>query len=244
MQELVTVIQDGDICYNKALIKLPEFCPYCLCIQKPNMVLKNLIMDSTSGFDRESKDYCVMLFQCIECDRYFTQDYRILSHSNPLETLSLPTLHRPSINYPDFFKKISTVSPKFVEIYKQCIQAQNNELVELTGIGLRRAIEFLVKDYGIFMLNHSDTDLTKEKISKDSLYNAIQDVFKDDTFIFDLIDESRWIGNNKTHYTDTSEDDSINEMFNFIEAAANLIVAKLASLKARNHRNRRSKKKD
>ncbi|WP_367376836.1 DUF4145 domain-containing protein [Lactiplantibacillus plantarum] len=244
MKELVTVIQDDTINYNKALITLPDFCPYCLLIQKPDMVLEHLILDSTSGFDRESKDYCVMLFQCIECDRYFTQDYKIVGHLDPLETRTLPTLHRPFTNYPDFLKKINTVSPKFVEIYKQCIQAKNNELVELTGIGLRRAIEFLVKDYGIFMLDYSETDLTKEKISKDSLYNAIQDVFKDDTFIFDLIDESRWIGNNKTHYTDTSDDDSINEMFDFIEAAANLIVAKFTSLKARNHRNERSKKND
>ena len=62
---------------------------------------------------------------------YFFQD---VLPSNPFQSI-------------EFSKRIQEVSPQFSIIYNQAAQAENERLLEICGLGYRKSIEFLVKDY-------------------------------------------------------------------------------------------------
>jgi hypothetical protein len=47
----------------------------------------------------------------------------------------------------EFPNNITEISPNFVDIYNQAIAAETHQLNQLVGIGLRKALEFLVKDF-------------------------------------------------------------------------------------------------
>lgn len=49
----------------------------------------------------------------------------------------------------DFSQEIKDLSPNFVKIYHQAEQAENTGLSDICGLGYRKALEFLVKDYAI-----------------------------------------------------------------------------------------------
>jgi len=51
-----------------------------------------------------------------------------------------------AFRYP-FSDSIKSASPTFVEIYDQAIAAESHDLSQLVGIGLRKSLEFLVKDF-------------------------------------------------------------------------------------------------
>ena len=64
-------------------------------------------------------------------EMYFFQD---VLPSNPFQSI-------------EFSKRIQEVSPQFSIIYNQAAQAENERLLEICGLGYRKSIEFLVKDY-------------------------------------------------------------------------------------------------
>ena len=58
-----------------------------------------------------------------------------------------------------FSKELSELSPQFVKIYNQANAAESSALDEIAGIGYRKALEFLIKDFAI-----SENDNDAEKI--------------------------------------------------------------------------------
>lgn len=47
----------------------------------------------------------------------------------------------------NFSEEIKRISPRFIKVYEQSMIAEENELDEIDGVGLRKALEILVKDY-------------------------------------------------------------------------------------------------
>src|SRR5437868_3199481 len=56
-----------------------------------------------------------------------------------------------NVQFEDSIKKIS---PKFCEIYQEAHNAEEYRLTQICGVGYRKALEFLIKDY--LISNHSD----------------------------------------------------------------------------------------
>lgn len=48
-----------------------------------------------------------------------------------------------------FSKHINNISPNFVNIYNQAHFAEKHNLLEICGVGYRKGLEFLIKDYVI-----------------------------------------------------------------------------------------------
>ena len=57
----------------------------------------------------------------------------------------------------EFEDVIQSISPSFVEIYNHAMEADSTGLTQLVGCGLRKALEFLLKDFAISR-NSSDKD--------------------------------------------------------------------------------------
>ena len=122
----------------------------------------------------------------------------------------------------DLPESIKQISPNFSNIFSQAQTAESNGLAEICGLGYRRSLEFLVKDY----LCYLDPDHTDE-IRKQILSQCIRDRIKDQR-IRTLAERATWIGNDETHYIRKHENLDIQDMKRFIRAMTAFIDAEFA----------------
>ena len=125
-----------------------------------------------------------------------------------------------------FSDNILILSNKFIDIYNQALKAENMALTEICGMGYRKALEFLIKDYAI-KFNNSDTD----KIIKMQLSQVI-DNYIDNRRIKSLAKASSWLGNDETHYQRKHEDYNLQHLKSFIHAVVAFIDSDLEVYKA------------
>lgn len=112
----------------------------------------------------------------------------------------------------DFDEKVISLSPKFVKIYNQALAAEVQGLDEIAGIGYRKALEFLVKDFAIYEHPENTDDIKVIRLAK------CIEKYIDDKRIATLAEKSAWIGNDETHYVRKQEDRDIFDMKKFIKA--------------------------
>ena len=60
--------------------------------------------------------------------------------------------HSAPINFKEkeFNEKLKKVSPQFVKVYNQALKAEEFSLDEIAGLGYRKSLEFLIKDFAIY----------------------------------------------------------------------------------------------
>ena len=132
-----------------------------------------------------------------------------------------------------FDEKLESISPQFCKIYNQALAAETYSLDEISGIGYRKALEFLIKDYAIHL--HPEEELS---ISKQSLSQCIDNYLQDDR-LKSLAKASAWIGNDETHYVRKHNDKDIKDLKTYINAVVyfigmNLIVDEAESFLSEN----------
>lgn len=93
-----------------------------------------------------------------------------------------------------FNESIQEISPSFVKIYNEAYSAEQQNLREICGVGYRKALEFLIKDYVI--LSNKEKE---EKILKMPLGNCIKELVTDDK-VKSVAKRAVWLGNDETHY--------------------------------------------
>lgn len=140
-----------------------------------------------------------------QADTYFLSDV----FPNRFENVALP-------------ESIETLSPKFSEVYSQAESAEEQGLTEICGMGYRRALEFLVKDY----LCQNDSE-HEEEIQKQPLAACIKNRITDHR-IKTLAERATWIGNDETHYIRKHENLDVQDMKRFIHAMLAYIEAEQA----------------
>ena len=148
-------------------------------------------------------------------DEYYSRDYGCIVSQYPASTSKT-----------SFSKNVSLLSPKFVEVYHQAESAEASKLTELCGIGYRKALEFLVKDYAI-----SSHPEHKEQIESSLLSKCITD-YIDNEKIKTLAKASAWIGNDETHYVRKHQDYNVHDLKRFIKATVAYIEYELSFAEA------------
>lgn len=116
-----------------------------------------------------------------------------------------------------FDKKIIELSPLFDKIYNQALAAETSGLDEIAGLGYRKSLEFLIKDFAIHE-NPND----EAKIKSMPLAACIKS-FIDSPNIKTLATRSAWIGNDEAHYIRKQEDRDVSDMKSFIQATVYFI---------------------
>ncbi len=94
----------------------------------------------------------------------------------------------------NFGQVIMDISTNFCLIYNQAYQAEQDGLLEICGVGYRKALEFLIKDYLIKKL-----PAEKATIEKKYLGNCIEDHIGNEN-IKTVAKRAVWLGNDETHY--------------------------------------------
>lgn len=149
-------------------------------------------------------------FQCTSgrCGRMFIGVYKVDIPAQGGHTAkfsfkqSIPLDFQP----PVVEELIAMASPTFVETYGQALAAEGHQLTQLTGIGLRKALEFLVKDFSV-RLHPAD----EEKILKKPLAKCIDD-YMNDANLKAVAKRAAWLGNDETHYVRKWEDKDISDL--------------------------------
>ena len=206
--------KDDDIEFN---IQFPCFCPHC----SQNIFVKHL----KSFHIRPTYGGSITIyanFLCPSCEEIFMAIYK----GYPAETLIPFKIIPETSERIDFDTDISKISPGFIKIYNESFQAEQNGLTEICGMGYRKALEFLVKDFAI---NLHPEEI--EKIKKQPLAQCIEN-FIDSPKIKTLSKASAWIGNDETHYCRQHEDYNIDHLKAFINASVSYINSELELKKA------------
>ena len=161
-------------------------------------------------------------FICPSCKRPFLAHYA-LSESDDYALDGSFLEASPDIPVSDrhFSESLNSVSPRFEKIYNQSSLAEGYNLDEIAGVGYRKALEFLVKDYAISL--HPD-DVSQ--ITKNSLLKVISGYIEHPR-LQALAKASAWIGNDETHYVRKHEDYDIEGLKRFIDATVNFIENEL-----------------
>lgn len=189
-------------------VNIPSTCPSC-GTSHGHEPLVSYICKSKLGYDTK-KSYVYSLYFCPACDRCFYVTYRVWvsgyggNDSEIVEILPVP--------FPTqyFSEKIKELSPKFIEIYQQSKIAEDAGLSEICGMGYRKALEFLVKDYAIAF--HPEDE---EKIKSQMLSQCINAYIKDPD-MKSLAIASTWLGNDETHYVRKHEDYDLESLKAFV----------------------------
>ncbi len=198
-------------------VTLPKVCPHC------NHAIAARITESSyckvnSGFARVG-----MIYFCHHCENFFFGMYVAHDFSNHAPLLSSSTIFPYPRVFDTFSDRINALSPDFVEIYHQSQSAENHGLMSICGMGYRKALEFLVKDYAIHL--HPDDE---ESIKSKMLSPCIQ-TYIDNNRIKSLAIASAWIGNDETHYVRKQEDYDVSDLKVFIQAAVAFIDSDLVT---------------
>jgi hypothetical protein len=116
-----------------------------------------------------------------------------------------------------FDENIVAMSPQFDKIYNQALAAETSNLDEIAGLGYRKAIEFLIKDFAIHENPKEEANIKK------MLLSPCIKKYIDDERIRTLAERSVWIGNDEAHYIRKQENRDIRDMKAFIKATVYFI---------------------
>lgn len=196
-------------------------CPHC------NTLIEPLILSSVSYTNKIDNtednlffeyDTVVITTLCQSCNNPIVYIYDCYGkYKTNYEDVILECIIPQSKFKKEFSDYIKNSFPNFIEIYNQSYLAEQLNLNEICGIGYRKSLEFLIKDFAI-KYNPQD----KEKIKNISLSKCIND-YIDSKKLKTLAMASVWLGNDQTHYVCKHEDYNIEHLKIFINCTVAFI---------------------
>lgn len=188
-----------------------EVCPICAHAVEPK-VLSSVF----AGRPEVNGTSLEISFQCIRpaCLKVFVGVYRQTKinqqgheYGDYMLTETIPKLVVPH-SVP---KEVTGISERFATIYNQATEAETIGLDEIAGIGYRKALEFLIKDFCI-----SKSPENEDTIKTKFLGRVIQE-YVEDINIKSCAERAAWLGNDQTHYVRRWEDRDIKDLKILIE---------------------------
>ena len=192
----------------------PNECPYCHKHIIPEFVVDYKTKD-------ESIIYATLLCPNSECDKTFIAEYELFNQTK----FYYDKLLQYKIATESFSDEINQISHSFIEIYNQAYFAEQNGLLEICGVGYRKSLEFLIKDYLIF--NFPDRE---ENIKKITIANCIK-TYVEDVRIKTTASRAIWLGNDHTHYEQKWENKNLNDLKTLIKLTINWIESEILTKK-------------
>ncbi|MBI3173869.1 MAG: DUF4145 domain-containing protein [Chloroflexi bacterium] len=192
---------------------LPDTCPHC----ERGVDFQPLI----SLIDAE-ESFIELFFKCPRnnCRKYSAAFYEHIG-STPISGKT-EYFHGPDIEVPLFSliyalpdkpiksrvfeDQIIKISPSFVEIYNQAYASEQQGLDQICGMGYRKALEFLIKDFLTGEKPESSKDIQNE------LLGRCINKYIDEPRIKMAAEKATWLGNDETHYVRKWEDKDIEDL--------------------------------
>lgn len=182
-----------------------EKCPICKAKIRPVHLAASLNTPKTAS----------VFSYCQSCHETFITQYEVQRReprSSCYEATSVIYSEPNRFSKHVFDERIVTLSPQFDKIYNQALAAESSILDEIAGLGYRKALEFLIKDFAIH--EHPNEE---ESIKAKPLAQCIKNYIANERIIT-LAERSAWIGNDEAHYIRKQEGRDVSDMKAFIQA--------------------------
>lgn len=198
---------------------LPTNCPHCFKNIYPFTRHKGI---KAKPYPEGYQDYMLIL-SCPnqECQMSFLAEYIQIGSAE----YEFFRISRPKFQIKNFTDIIKNLSNSFVDIHRQAQQAEQMNLDQIAGVGYRKALEFLVKDY-LISLEKDNAHVIKEK----SLGKCIQQSNLDSK-IKSVAERAIWLGNDETHYLRKWEEKNIHDLKDVIQLTVNWVEMEILTQK-------------
>lgn len=191
-------------------VENPNICPHCHVTNNPDHVWGGATRDT------DNADAHISVWRCANarCSKFMVALYKI--HSGRPKLIRFlnglpkgPDWPKPIVE----LKNGNSVTPadsNFIKTYLQSLVAENYGLDEIAGMGYRKAIEYLVKDWAI-QANPGE----KDAIEKSWLGAVITNYYKGD--LKEILERATWLGNDQAHYNKLFEEYDLDVLKELIE---------------------------
>lgn len=199
----VRTYDEGDYRFDERIERTSIQCPFC-----ETTVLPNYLLMTDIDIHRHNV-FC----QCPNC-----RDTFVLEYGRYNQGFQFKEIHKnPNLKRKIFSDSINEVSPLFVEIYNQAYGAYQLGLNHVCGMGFRKALEFLIKDYTI----------RKRPDAEESIKRALLGVcinnYVEDVRVKEMAKRATWLGNDETHYVRLYDDKDVTHLMALIEVTLHWI---------------------
>ncbi len=162
-----------------------------------------------------------LIFRCPrhQCKKFFITTY-VQPETNSEWVLFSSLPKRPTEE--NFSEEIKSTSADFVNIYNQALEAEHQNLDQICGVGYRKALEFLIKDY-LCKTYPDQTDTIKKK----QLGTCIREFLDSNNKIRTSAERAAWIGNDETHYVRKWTDKDLKDLKTLIGLSVHWISAEI-----------------
>lgn len=186
-------------------------CPYCH---------KEQISEMYAAIRYKSSKEHFILCECSnsDCQMAFNALYNTISRQFSIIQQSTQIVK-------EFSDIIKVVSPEFCDIYNEAYAAEQMGLGQITGVGYRKALEFLIKDYLISLDQSHEEDIKKKPLGQCIRYNVTNENIKQ------VAERATWIGNDETHYVRKWENKDITDLKTLIDLTIYWIEAEIKTKK-------------
>lgn len=181
-------------------LTFPKKCPYCG---------KDIAHNFKGSIGEDS--YIIEIHACVHCEKPIFLIYKCTWITYPIKKTHKELIHYyPSAPSTDLPESIKDLSPKGYKIFEDTLYAKSLGIEDLSGAGVRMALEWVVWDYLIKIKGKTEAELKPLSLSK-----RIQLIDSSQMYTTICANLIRKIGNDSVHIiqmTDFSIDEGI-ELF-------------------------------
>jgi len=197
----IQVIDQENSSRQVSFDRMPDECPLCHNKISPN--LSQAFLNT-----RENISSLQIIFRCPNRDCY---NIFIGYYFGNGSVYKFNTSGPKKIISKNFSEIINQISPDFILIYSQAYIAEQENLDVICGVGYRKALEFLIKDY---LISQKVEDV--DKIKKEVLGYAIDNRVANKQ-LKEVAKRAVWLGNDETHYERKWQDKDLVDLKDLIE---------------------------
>jgi hypothetical protein len=197
----------------------PNECPYCHKTIVPQF-FDSYIISPLAGITSISTVQSIYRCTNKDCHLFFIAVYEPRKNTDGQYYYYLSSIGPRYAKPPLELTTIKTVSPKYYEIYAQAQFAEELGLSDICGMGFRKALEFLIRDYIKLTIDEDKT----EKLTLSACINN----YIEDTKIKEAAKRAAWLGNDETHYYRKWDGKDLQDLKILLRIAVNFIDSNLA----------------
>ena len=204
---------------------LPAECPQCHRATQPVPMIAYVRSVEPQPEEMQA------VFRCprTSCQRLYIANYvrayqdPAINRRHPNEALYWDYVNSAPIRHVTrtFEPRLANTSSSFVEIYNQAAHAEAIGLEAICGMGYRKALEFLVKDYA-----KRQNPACADSIEGDTLAHCITTYCKDPNLKF-CAGKAAWLGNDESHYIRRWSAMDVSDLKRLIDLAVHWIASEL-----------------
>lgn len=200
----VRTYEEGDYRFAERIERTSIRCPFCETIVMPTYMLM------TDVDNHRHNVFC----QCPNCRETLVLEYERFNMSE----FRFKQIHpNPTLKKEIFSDTIKEISPSFTDIYNQAYGAFQLGLNHVCGMGFRKALEFLIKDYAIRKRPDAEESIKK------ALLGVCINNYVDDVRVKEMANRATWLGNDETHYVRLYDDRDVTHLMALIKVTIHWI---------------------